>query len=208
MDRLFIYFAKPSALFPFLDKGGDFLARSGFVFTSSAYDDDLKSRSLRRLGLAENASRRFLESGEVTEVGLVASDLFFMDGTDFTLVMPAYPATPSPCPPLAGISSEGHGITDKPTMSGHTASWARQGDLVFLSTNRKELARMLQLGAPAAAGESLGRSAEFRYMLTELPLKPDSRAFVDLSMASSGGWSARRSGSANCGACSRAPTCR
>ena len=43
MDRLLIYFAKPSALFPFLDKGGDFLARSGSVFTSSAYDDDLKT---------------------------------------------------------------------------------------------------------------------------------------------------------------------
>src|SRR6476660_3141108 len=58
MDRLFIYFAKPSALFPFLDKGGDFLARSGSVFTSSAYDDDLTSRYLRRLGLAETAIRR------------------------------------------------------------------------------------------------------------------------------------------------------
>ena len=183
MDWLFIYFAKPSALFPFLDKGGDFLARSGSVFTSSAYDDDLKSRYLRRLGLAENASRRFLESGEVTEVGLVASDLFFMDGTDLTLVMRVRSgdAVALALRTLGLVDLKADGITDKPTASGHTASWARQGDLVFLSTSRKELERMLQIGAPAAAGQSLGRSAEFRYMLTELPLKPESRAFVYFS---------------------------
>jgi hypothetical protein len=181
-DRLFLYFAKPSALFPFLDKGGDFLGRSGSVFTSSAYDDDLKGRYLRRLGLAENASRRFLESGEVTEVALVASDLFFIDGTDVALVMrvKSPDAVALALRTLGIVDLKADGITDKPTASGHTASWARQGDLVFLSTNRKELDRMLQLGA-TPAGESLGRSAEFRYMLTELPLKPESRAFVYFS---------------------------
>ncbi|HKV99951.1 MAG TPA: hypothetical protein VJN96_09005 [Vicinamibacterales bacterium] len=182
MDRLFIYFAKPSALFPFLDKGGDFLARGGSVFTSSAYDDDLKARYLRRLGLAETASRRFLESGEVTEVGLVASDLFFMDGTNLTLVMHVRSgdAVALALRTLGIVDLKADGVTDKTTASGHTASWARQGDLVFLSTSRKELDRMLQLGGPGA-GESLGRSAEFRYMLSELPLKPESRAFVYFS---------------------------
>lgn len=183
IDRLFLYFSKPSALFPFLDKGGDFLARSGSVFTSSAYDDDLKTRYLRRLGLAETASRRFLESGEVTEVGLVASDLFFMDGTDLTLVMRVRSgdAVAVALRTLGIVDLKADGITDKPTASGHAASWARQGDLVFLSTSRKELERMLQLGGSAAPGESLGRSAEFRYMLTELPIKPESRAFVYFS---------------------------
>ncbi len=181
-DRLFLYFAKPSALFPFLDKGGDFLAKSGSTFTSSAYDDDLKIRYLRRLGLSENASRRFLESGEVTELALVAADLFFMDGTDLTLVMrvKSPDAVALALRTLGIVDLKADGITDKPTPSGHAASWARQGDLVFLSTSRKELDRMLQLGATPAA-ESLGRSAEFRYMLTELPLKPESRAFAYLS---------------------------
>ena len=182
MDRLLLYFAKPSALFPFLDKGGDFLARGGSVLSSSAYDDDLKARYLKRLGLAESASRRFLESGEVTEVGLVASDLFFMDGTDVTLVMrvKSPDAVALALRTLGIVDLKADGITDKPTASGHPASWARQGDLVFLSSSRKELDRMLQLGATPTS-DSLGRSAEFRYMLTELPLKPESRAFVYFS---------------------------
>ena len=134
-----------------------------------------------------------------------------MDGTDPTLVMRVRSGDPVALAlrTLGIVDPKADGITDKLTASGHTASWARQGDLVFLSTNRKELDRMLQLGAPAAAGESLGRSAEFRYMLTELPLKPESRALRYFS----DGFVRRMVSPAlnirpSCGACSRAPTCR
>jgi hypothetical protein len=181
-DRFLVYFAKPSAVFPFLDKGGDFLARAGSVFTSSAYDDDLKSRYLRRLGLVEGASRRFLESGEVTELALVTSDLFFIDGTDLTLIMHVRSgdAVAATLRTFGIVDLKLDGITEKPTASGRSASWARQGDVVYLSTSRKELDRMLGLaGNPSAA--SLGRSAEFRYMLTELPVKAETRAFVYFS---------------------------
>src|SRR5262249_2845341 len=71
IDRLFLYFAKPTALFPFLDHGAEFLFRAGSLVTSSAVDDDLKTRYLRRLGLTENLGRKFIESGEVTELALV-----------------------------------------------------------------------------------------------------------------------------------------
>jgi hypothetical protein len=73
------YFAKPSAVFPFLAKGGDFLFRSGSLFTRSFVDDDLRGRYLRRLGLGEALARKLLESGEVTELGLVTPDLFFIE---------------------------------------------------------------------------------------------------------------------------------
>src|SRR5438105_981973 len=72
------------------------------------------------------------------------------------------------------------GIVERPLPSGRSAYWARQGDLLALSTSRAELSSIAALGSSQAAA-SLGRAAEFRYMLTQLPLKKDTRAFVYLS---------------------------
>ena len=181
-DRLLIHFAKPAALFPFLEKGGDFLARAGSFYTASAFDDDLKARYLRRLGLGERAGRAFIEAGGVTELALVASDLFFLDGTDVTILM----RVKSPDLVAGGLRLLGvadvaaQGITEKPTSPGRSAFWARQGDLLMVGTSRKEVEQILQLG-PNAKVESLGRSAEFRYMLTEMPVRAETRALVYLS---------------------------
>jgi hypothetical protein len=178
-DRLFVYFAKPTALFPFLGAGGDFLARSGAAMTATAFDDHLKTRYLQRLGLPEESSRAFLGSGAVTELGLVASDLFFLEGTELTVLMRlrAPDTTIAALKLLAGIELPASGVVERPTRSGRRAYWARQGDLVFVSTSAVELDRMLRL--PAA--ESLGRSAELRYMLSEVPLQPETRSFLYLS---------------------------
>jgi hypothetical protein len=156
--------AKPAALFPLLEHGGDFLFRAGGLFTKSAVDDDVKGRYLRRLGLVEGQARRLLESGEVTELALVTSDLFFIDGTDATVLM--------------RFKSEG--MAEQVLKAGRSAHRERRGELLVVSTSRSELEAVLGLGAGAGAG-SLGRSAEFRYMLTQLPLKPDTRALIYLS---------------------------
>ena len=182
VDRLLVYFAKPSALFPFLDHGADFLSRAGSLVTTSAIDDDLKSRYLRRLGLGENLGRKFLESGEVVELALVTPDLFFIDGTDVTLLMRL--RTPDKIFPrlkdLGLVDLTATGITERALPSGRSVYWARQGDLLCVSTSRTELDGILDLGARQGAG-SLGRTAELRYMLTQLPLKKESRALIYLS---------------------------
>lgn len=182
-DRLLVYFAKPAALFPFLDKGGDFLARAGSLYTASAFDDDLKGRYLRRLGLQEKLGRAFIESGGVTELALVASDLFFIDGTDVTMLMRIRtPEAVAGALRLLGIVDIApQGITEKPTPAGGRAFWARQGDVLAVSTSRAEIERTLKLGADATGTGSLGRSAELRYLLTELPLKPETRTLVYMS---------------------------
>src|SRR6266536_2644266 len=51
-----------------------------------------------------------------------------------------------------------------------------RGDLLLVSTSRAELQAIAAVG-----GASLGRSAEFRYMLTQLPLKKDTRALIYFS---------------------------
>ena len=181
-DRLLIHFAKPAALFPFLEKGGDFLARAGSFYTASAFDDDLKARYLRRLGLGERAGRAFIEAGGVTELALVASDLFFLDGTDVTILMRVKsPELVAGGLRLLGVADvAAQGITEKPTTPGRSAFWARQGDLLMVGSSRKDVEQILQLGTNPKA-ESLGRSAEFRYMLTEMPVRAETRALVYLS---------------------------
>lgn len=181
-DRFFAYFAKPSALFPFLEKGGDFLFRTGALFTNSSVDDDLKGRYLSRLGLGETLTRRFLESGEVAELALVTPDLFFIDGSDVTVLMRLRdPDKLLPWLRLLGIVElKNERITEKALKTGRAAYWARQGDLLCVSTSRAELDGVLALGERPEAG-SLGRSAEFRYMLTQLPLKKETRALIYLS---------------------------
>ena len=181
-DRLLIYFAKPSAVFPFLDKGGDFLARTGSLYTASAFDDNLKGRYLRRLGLTDGAGKAFLESGAVTDLAFVASDLFFLDGTDLTLIMRMRaPGTIAGALRLLGVVDlPAEGVAEKATPGGRPVFWARQGDVLTVSTSRAELDATLRLGADPS-GRSLGRSAEFQYLLTELPVKTETRALVYMS---------------------------
>ena len=180
-DRLFVYFAKPSAVFPFLTHGADMIGRAGSTMTSSAFDDNLKTRYLRRLGLPEDGSRRLLESGVVTELAMVAPDLFFIDGTDLTLLMRLRSPDTSVAAlgVLAGVDLSTTAIVEKKTATGRSAFWARQGDVLLVSTNRREIDHVQQIGKTGAG--SLGRSAELRYMLAELPLRAETRALVYLS---------------------------
>ena len=179
-DRLFVYFAKPSAVFPFLNQGGDMLGRSGSAMTATAFDDDLKRRYLRRLGLPEESSRKLLESGAITELAITAPDLFFIDGTDLTVLMRLRaPDAAVALGALAGVNLAGAAIVARPTTGGRSAYWARQGDVLAVSTSRREIEEALRLGQ--AARGSLGRSAELRYMLTQLPVQKETRALIYLS---------------------------
>lgn len=181
-ERLFVHFAKPAALFAFLDEGAEFLARTGALFTKTDIDDDLKRRSLRRLGLEEGIGRKFLASGEVFELALIAPDLFFMDGTDLTLLMRlAHPGrTATLLKELGGVDLREDEVTPRQTDAGRPAYWLRHGDLLLVGTRREELESVLALARAGGAG-SLGKSAEFRYMVSRLPLTKETRAFVYLS---------------------------
>jgi len=183
-DRFFVWFGKPAAFFPFIEQGGDFLFRSGSLASGSFADDDLNNRYLRRLGLDGKRGRKFLESGEVLELALVAPDLFFVDGTDLTVIMrvkrPDKVAAKMKDLGVADIKIDG--ISEKPLPSGRSAFWARQADLLLVSTSRAEIDAVLALAAVDGAG-SLGRSAEFRYMLTRLAPRKETRAYVYFSDA-------------------------
>ncbi len=181
-DRFFAWFARPDALLPFLDQGADFLFRAGSVFSQSSIDDDLKGRYLARFGLDDKLLRKLLESGQVVELALATPDLFLLDGSDLTVIL----RVKKPEKAAKGLASlgivelKGEEIATRNLADGRQVSWVRKGDLIVVSSHRGELDAVL--GLVAAGGEgSLGRSAEFRYMLTRLPPGKGTRMLAYLS---------------------------
>lgn len=181
-DRFLLWFGKPAAVFPFLEEGGEFLFRAGSVVTRNWVDDDLKGRYLRRLGLTAKQGRKFLQSGEVTELAIVAPDLFFIDGTDVTVLMRVRrPDRVASRLKDHGIAlPPGDGLVEKRLGGGRSAWWGRHGDLILAGTSRPELQACLDLAARGGAG-SLGRSAELRYMLSQQEPRPETRAIAYFS---------------------------
>lgn len=142
----------------------------------------VNDRYFARLGVDGAWVKTLLKSRAVAEIGLVFSDLFLLDGTDLTALMRVPRLSLfKPLLKLCGV----HGLSDdnivtKDLPDGKQAFWARRGGLLFISTRQDELKRALALRAADGAG-SLGQSAEFRYMLTQLPLTEKTRAYAYFS---------------------------
>lgn len=179
-DRLFAYFPKPAGLISWLDGGAEFLFNAGSSATGRSLQYGLSERYLAAFGMDREWMRRLLDSGAVEEIAVSAPDLFFIDGTELTVV------SRLKNPLLATGLLKMIGITNLDTATvhkgphGELSHWARRGDLLFISTDAGELDRSLKLQA-SGGKDSLGRSAELRYMLTKLPLQESTRAFVYLS---------------------------
>jgi len=181
-DRFFIHFAKPAQLVDMLDKSAGVLARLGGVATSGSIQYDLLPRYLNRLGLTEPAVRAFLKGGAVSELAISTPDLFFIEGTDVTVVA-RVPALKLAIPLLARLGVPGLRDGETATVrtpSGRDCWWAPRGDLLVISTNKGELDSVLAL-ADADGKGSLGRSAEFRYMLTQQAPGKDTVGYAYLS---------------------------
>jgi hypothetical protein len=181
-DRAFVYVARPAALAGFLDGGAGFLHEFGMLQTGNAARYDLANRSLARLGLSRAWLDAALRSGAIAELALVLPDLFLIDGTDLTVIarVPRRQLL-LPVLALAGVVPARDGLVlVRQAGAQPPAYWATTGELLVAGTNRGEVERVLALTADPN-GASLGRSAEFRYMLTQLAPGPGTQAFVYLS---------------------------
>lgn len=180
VDRFFAYFADPSALLQYLDGGSHFIADGGSSFSGTSNDYQLHARYLERLGVDETWARRFLETVAVGEVAVVMPDLFLIDGTDITVLMRMrHPAVAKGMLKLFGIGLY-KPVYEHTNSSGDVSYWALQDDLLLISTHRKELEDIQRLKIDGN-DQSLGRSAEFRYMLTQLPIERRTRSFFYFS---------------------------
>jgi HEAT repeat protein len=175
-DHFFAYFTSLSALQRLLEGGGDFLFRLNSAASANNIDYNLRSRYLERLGLTPSVLLTLLATGAVSEIAVMMPDLFFVDGTDITVIVR-----------VSGMSLVRSVLTldDTPVMtrqlpSGQRAYWATRDNILLLSTSRQELEKVLHLHQRAGRG-SLGQSAEFQYMLQQLPLAKRSQAYLYFS---------------------------
>jgi hypothetical protein len=179
-DRLFAWFPRPAALGQFLDGGTDFLHGLSSGFTGNSLDYGLSERYLARLGMNQDLLRALLESGAMTELAIILPDLYFIDGTDLTVITRlGEPVLAAVALKLLGLGDLTE-ITERTLPGGGTVYWGKRDDLLMLSSHRVELDRVLELAARDGIG-SLGRSAEFRYMLTQLPPRDSTRAYLYFS---------------------------
>ena len=181
-DRFFVYVGKPESIPALLDTGAPFVANLGTALTGNSLQYNLESRYLGRLGMTRDWVDAVLTSGLTSEVALFAPDLFFIDGTDLTIV--ARLRQPNLLRSMLGLLGASElsteSILELPTDSGNTAYLALRDDLLFASTHRGELQQSLDLLERRGAG-SLGASSEFRYMLTKLPINEETRFYAYLS---------------------------
>jgi hypothetical protein len=174
-DRFLFYVAQPTSILPFLDSGASFLADAGAIISGNRLDYDLASRYLDRLGLDKNLVRSMLEAELLQDLAVFTPDLFFIDGTDITIV--ARLNQPQLLAALVGVS--GSQVFERETGSG-PAYWSVRQDVLIISTHRGELQQAVDLVEHKGEG-SLGASPEFRYMLTKLPIDEQTRMYAYFS---------------------------
>ncbi len=181
-DRFFVYVGKPETISALLDTGAPFIAGMGTVLTGNCLQYNLETRYLARLGMTRDWVDAVLASGLTSEMAIFTPDLFFIDGTDLTVVAKLrQPGMLRQLLALLGASElESETVLELSTISGDSAYLALRGDLLFASTNRGELDQSLNLLEQRGEG-SLGASAEFRYMLTKLEVNQDTRLYAYLS---------------------------
>jgi hypothetical protein len=181
-DRFFLYVAKPESIVGFLDHGAPFLASAGVSLTGNQLDHDLPRRYMEKLGISRPWLEKILSSGVVEELAIMLPDLYLIDGTELTAVVRIkQPALLSTLAALIGVRDLGNSpsVSFK-TASGGMSHWALRGDLLCASSHRDELQRVVDLIETHGEG-SLGRSEEFRYMLTQLAPTSDTRMLAYLS---------------------------
>ncbi|MEI7900220.1 MAG: hypothetical protein WCK89_08200, partial [bacterium] len=180
-DRAFVYFPKPATLLPLLNGGSDFIFAGGSLALANPAAYDLKQRYVERLALSEQWVRDLLiKSGAVTEMAVLFPDLFFIDGTEVT-VLARIPSARLLKPALnaLGLANLTDTVQEKASKAG-LSYWVMDGDLLVISTSRSEAERILAVRKAKGAG-SLGQSAEFRYMLSQTPVRPETRGYCYLS---------------------------
>ncbi len=181
-DRFFVYVGKPESISALLDTGAPFIASMGTALTGNCLQYNLESRYLARLGMTRDWVDAVLTSGLTSEMAVFAPDLFFIDGTDVTIV--ARLRQPQLLRRLLGLLGasklDTESVLELPTASGDPAFLALRDDLLFASTHRGELQQSIDLLEQQGEG-SLGASTEFRYMLTKLPVNEETRLYAYLS---------------------------
>jgi len=167
-DRYFFYTDRPAGLLDWLARAVALTGELAALGQQPLLERQLVDRYLRRLGLDREALGRLITLAP--ELALFGPDLYLADGSHLTLLL----RLPDPMEPLLnllpGLPGEAAvtAVGENPTVH-----LARHGEILILSSSAAEANAALALARADGAG-SLGVSAEFRYLLGQLPLADDS----------------------------------
>ncbi|MCC9598958.1 hypothetical protein LOC67_00190 [Stieleria sp. JC731] len=186
-DRFFIYVGKPESIPAMFDSGAPFIASIGTALSGNCLQYNLENRYLARLGLNREWVDQVLASGLTSEMSIYTPDLFFIDGTDVTVIARLrQPKLLQQMLSMLGGDSLGkhvtadRGVMEIPGSGDRSAYVALRDDLLYLSTNRHEIELSLKLREQNGEG-SLGASDEFRYMLEQLSVNEETRLYAYFS---------------------------
>jgi hypothetical protein len=171
-ERYFVHFNDPGMALSALDKLAEISHTLIGLRQQSYLRRDLLDRYLQRLGL--NRERVQQLSPLARQAALFGPDPFFEEGTHLTLLVEAAlsPVLERWLGPLLGGAAGGGEDAVQPFAHDSSAYFARHERWLIFSTSAAEATAALQLARTGGQG-SLGRSAEFRYMLSLLPQPED-----------------------------------
>ena len=166
-DRYFFYTDRPADLLDWLARAAQLSGELAALGQRPLLDRQLVDRYLRRLGLEREAVQRL--SALALELALFGPDLYLAEGSHLTVLL-RLPGVAQPLLNLFPGLPEEDGLASVGEPAVHLA---RHGDILILSTSAGEAGAALDL-ARNGGDASLGASAEFRYLLGQLPLAEDS----------------------------------
>jgi hypothetical protein len=172
-DRYFVHIDDTRKVLAWLEQIAKTGSQIAGLQKQTYLNHNLIKRYLERLHLPYDMAKHL--ATQVKQMALFGPDLFLTEGSEITLILDTGHS------PLfnfiMGIASGHEGV--QAYGSDNPAFFAQHEQWLILSTSRTEAAMALAL-AKNEADESLGQSAEFRYMLAHLP-KPTQGLLVYLS---------------------------
>ena len=176
-ERWFVHISAPGKALDWLNQLSDSSAQLAGLSTQRYINRALLEQYLTRLKLSPGFVQRLGPLAE--QAGLFGPDLYLQHGSHISLLAeaPSAPALSALLKLMLGIGGNTKGV--QAYGQGTPAYFAQHENWLIFSTSQAEAAQALQL-ARNKGQDSLGESAEFRYMLEQLPLA-DSGIYVYLS---------------------------
>lgn len=169
-DRFFVWFPQPLQLADLLEGTDGILGRILSTGGPEILDHEVLDKHLNRLDLNRTILRETLKQDILSETALILPDLFLREGTDITSIS----RVRNPLTIDLYFS-----LLDRDPNAPEVHRWQHE-DLLVLSSSATELQQVKEL--VLAGGEnSLGTSAEFRYMLTQSPPTDKTLAYIYFS---------------------------
>ena len=183
-DRFFAWFRNIAVLRDALQGSSEQILRFESALGTKSVDYALQERYFERLGLSGHTVDQMHNMAAIQDLAVVTPDLFFVDGTDVTIIATLTSAAVTrSILDLLGLTAPADGeYATHDLPNGDPVYWAVPGSILVLSSSASEIRTVLELYQDDGE-DSLGRSDEFLYMQQQLGINEATQAYLYLSDA-------------------------